>query len=109
VGRTQRVVVNGETSSWFNVLSGVPQGSVLGPLHFNIYVNDMPVQVNSPVLQFADDLKMFHVIHNVEDFHQLQGDIYKLVAWANKWRLKFNISTCHLSKPQGYGEYNIRE
>ena len=52
------IVTNGETSSWCNVLSGVPQDSVLGPL-FNIYVNDIPIAVNSSVLQFADDLKMF--------------------------------------------------
>jgi len=71
----------------------------------------MPVQVNSPILQFANNLKMFRVIHNVKDFHQLQGDIYKLVVWTNKWQLKFNISKCyllHLGKPHGYGEYNIQ-
>ena len=59
MGRKQRVVINGETSSWCNVLSGVPQGSVLGPLLFNIYVNDIPIQVSSSVLQFADELKIF--------------------------------------------------
>ena len=63
-------------------LSGVPPGSVLGPLLFNIYVNDMPIQVSSSVLQFTDDLKMFHMIYNAQ---QLQNDINKLVNWANKW------------------------
>ena len=111
VGRKQRVVINGETSAWCDVLSGVPQGSVLGPLLFNIYVNDMPTQVSSSVLQFADDLKMFRVIDNAQDFQLLQNDINKLVDWANKWQLKFNISKCyilHLGKPHGYGEYNIQ-
>jgi len=71
VGRKQIVVINGETSAWCDVLSGVPQGSVLGPLLFNIYVNDMPTQVSSSVRQFADDLKMFRVIHNAQDFQLL--------------------------------------
>jgi len=61
-GRKQRVVINGETSAWCDVLSGVSQGSVIGPLLFNIYANDMPTQVNSYVLQLTDDLKMFRVI-----------------------------------------------
>jgi len=79
VGRKQRVVINGETSAWCDVLGDMPRGSVLGPLLFNIYVNDMPAQVNSSVLQFADDFKMFHVIQSAQDFQQLQNDINKLV------------------------------
>ena len=57
---------------------------MLGPLLFSIYVNDMASQVNSAVLQFADDLKMFRAVHDISDFHQLQADIDSLVAWANK-------------------------
>ena len=75
VGRRQKVVINGNSSTWCEVSSGVPQGSVLGPLLFNIYVNDIASQVNSTILQFADDLKMFRVIHDVTDFNQLQEDI----------------------------------
>ena len=86
---------------------------MLGPVTFNIYVNDMPVQVNNPVFQFTDDLKIFRVIHNVEDFQQLQNDINKSVAWVNKWQLKFKISIIlcyllHLGKSHGYGECNIQ-
>ena len=83
--------------------------AVLGPLLFNIYVNDIASQVNSTILQFADDLKMFRVIHDV---HQLQEDIDNLVAWAKKWQLRFDVSTCHLlhlGKLHQYGEYNIQE
>ena len=97
MGRKQRVVINGETSTWCNVLSGVPQGSVLSPLSFNIYVNDIPIQVSSSVLQFADDLKMFCVMQDAQDFQQLQDYINKLLTWANKWQLRFNISKCFLS------------
>jgi len=77
-------VINGETSTWCNVLSGVPQGSALGPLLFNIYANDMPIAVNSSVLQFADDLKIFRVIKGTQDFQELQNNIDMLLVWANK-------------------------
>ena len=71
---------------------------MLGPLLFNIYVNDIPIQVSihSSVLQFADDFKMFRVIQDAQDFQQLQDDINRLLAWANKWQLRFNISKCFL-------------
>ena len=111
VGRRQKVVINGHSSTWCEVSSGVPQGSVLGPLLFNIYVNDIASQVNSTILQFADDLKMFRVIHDVTDFNQLQEDIDSLVTWANKWQLRFNVSKCHLlhlGKLHYYGTYNIQ-
>ena len=65
------MVINSHSSTWCEVSSGVPQGLGLGPLLFNIYVNDIASQVNSTILQFADDLKMFRVIHNVTDFIQL--------------------------------------
>ena len=70
----------------------------------------MASQVNSAVLQFADDLKMLRAIHDISDFHQLQADIDSLVAWANKWQLRFNVSKCHLlhlGRSQHYSEYNI--
>ena len=55
IGRKQKVVLNDESSSWTSVISGVPQGSVLGPLLFNIFVNDLPSVVQSPLVLFADD------------------------------------------------------
>ena len=57
--RKQRVVLNGHCSTWADVVSGVPQGSVLGPLLFNIYINDIPDVVSSPILLFANDIKIF--------------------------------------------------
>jgi len=67
-----KVVLNNNESE---VVSGVPQGSVLGPILFNIYVSDMPLIVNSPIVQFADDVKMLRTIVTVNDFFQLQHDI----------------------------------
>ena len=69
----------------------------------------MPIQTDSPVLQFADNLKMFRVIRNVQDFQQLQNDINKLVAWANKWQLKFNNSKCILEGHMGMVNITFRE
>ena len=61
LGRKQKVVLNGSCSSWTDVVSGVPQGSVLGPLLFSIYVNDIPNLVDSPILLFADDIKIYRL------------------------------------------------
>ena len=70
---------------------------MLGPLLFNIYINDIVQQIKSPVLQFADDLKMFCIINDAADYHQLQQDVNNLVAWANKWQLNFNVICCILA------------
>jgi len=89
VGRKQKVVLNNNKSEWSEVVSGVPQGSVLGPILFNIYVSDMPLIVKSPIVQLADDVKMFRTIVTVNDFFQLQHDINLLYEWSRKWQLKF--------------------
>jgi len=75
VGRKQKVVLNYYKSEWLNVLNGVPQGSVLGTILYNICVNDMPLIVNSPTVQFADDVKMLNTIVSVNDHLQLQHNI----------------------------------
>ena len=80
VGRKQKVLLNSHASDWSSVSSGVPQGSVLDPILFNIYVSNMPLIVNSPIFQFADDVKMFRTIRTVDDFCQLQQDINLLFA-----------------------------
>ena len=85
-GRKQRVVLNGFKSPWSNVLSGVPQGSVLGPLLFLIYVNDIPKCVkSSKVKMFADDLKLFS--SNSMSSNDIQRDISNIEHWSSTWQL----------------------
>ena len=99
--RRQKVAVNGQESDWADVLSGVPQGSVLGPLLFVIYINDLPDQIHTVVKMFADDTKIF-ADTSVEGMQELlQEDIKRLDDWAKTWQLTFNTSKCkvmHLGK-----------
>ena len=72
IGRQQKVILNGSSSKWINVTSGVPQGSVLGPLLFILYVNDITDGVQSTLEMFADDSKLYRTIHNQHDIEILQ-------------------------------------
>jgi hypothetical protein len=94
--RKQRVVLNGKKSSWEEVLSGVPQGSVLGPLLFLIFINDLDVAAGQSVWlkKFADDSKMARVIRSDADRQELQDALDRLTEWAHKWGMAFNISKC---------------
>ena len=74
IDRRQRVVVDGEVSNWKSVLSGVPQGSVLGPIIFLIYINDLDDDITSKVLKFADDTKVFRKIKSDADRQYLQDN-----------------------------------
>ena len=94
--RQQKVVLNGASSNWSRVYSGVPQGSVLSPLLFNIYVNDIPSVVDSQTLMFADDTRIFRKIQSKSDFLQFQQGINNLFTWSVKWQLKFNILKCFI-------------
>ena len=88
--RQQRVAINGQYSTWSNVTSGIPQGSVPGPLLFVIYINDLPDTVLSQVFLFADDTKMYRQIQDASDRHTFQEDISKLQERADKWLLMFH-------------------
>ena len=92
VGRRQCVCINATLSSWTQVNSGVPQGSVLGPLLFSLYVNELPSLVSSSLVMFADDIKLYGCIRSPEDYSHLQHDIDILLQWSKKWLLCFNVS-----------------
>ena len=93
--RHQRVIINGETSDWKEVLSGVPQGSVLGPILFVIYINTLPeVATDSQIYLFADDTKIFKTIKINEDCEKLQQDINKMYNWTHESLLRFHPDKC---------------
>ena len=94
-GRKQRVVLGSAVSSWLDVVSGVPQGSVLGPLLFIIFINDLPRSVINCICRlFADDTKLIAAIRNNIDIALAQADIDSLVKWASDWLMCFNVEKC---------------
>lgn len=98
--RIQRVCVNGTFSAWGDVTSGIPQGSVLGPILFSIFINDLPDNIVSNVMIFADDTKIYNSDSNS---NILQEDLNRLFAWSTDWLLPFNIDKC---KVLHYGRNN---
>ena len=108
--RRQRVVVDGEVSSWKSVLSGVPQGSVLGPILFLVYIDDLEEGVTGNILKFADDTKLFRKTKEIGDKQKLQDDIDKLVRWSEKWQMLFNFGKCKClhTGPENTGIYYIK-
>ena len=94
--RKQRVVINGKSSDWINVSSGVPQGSVLGPILFIIYINDIDERINCKLSKFADDTKIANRVDSESQRQLLQRDLDTLIEWSNKWQMKFNIDKCHV-------------
>ena len=90
IGRTQEVVVNGAASSSTIVTSGVPQGTVLGPLLFLLYINDLPDNLPTSVRLFADDCILYTPIRTQNGSSLLQNDIIKLQKWQDIWLMKCN-------------------
>ena len=112
LGRKQRVSLNGAKSAWADVTSGIPQGSVLGPILFIVYINDLPNVVSSLVMMFADDTKVFSPIYQEEDCQKLQEDLNHLCDWSTKWLLQFNVSKCgmiHYGKGDAGHTYTMRD
>ena len=95
-GRKQLVRVNEAKSSENNVVSGIPQGSVLGPLLFVVYINDLPDKVVSNLLLFADDTKIFKEVNSIHDSMVIQADIDALEEWSKDWLLSFHPDKCHV-------------
>ena len=117
--RKQRVIIRGTSSEWFNVTSGVPQGSVLGPILFLIFINDLPLEVVSPLSLFADDSKVFSRIVAEKNIkgrgtvcgrEVLQRDLDCIREWADKWKMEFNVGKCkimHLGKSNPKHTYTM--
>ena len=98
IGREQRVLVDGRGSDWRPVLSGVPQGTVLGPLFFLVYINDITNNLSpgTSVRLFADDSLLFRTINNINDTKTLQKDLDLLQTWEKKWKMEFHPDKCQL-------------
>ena len=86
--KTQQVVLEGVSSSSITVTSGVPQGTVLGPLLFILYLNDLPEGISSQVRLLADDCILCREINTLNDCQDLQKDIDTLCKWESKWQMK---------------------
>ena len=93
--RSQKVVLDGRASDPVPVLSGVPQGSVLGPVLFLIFINDLPDNIRSSVRLFADDCVLYRNVKSPLDCQILQDDLNSLAKWEMDWQMKFNVSKCH--------------
>ena len=104
--------MRGSRSNWTRVKSGVPQGTILGPILFLVYINDLPSEIQSPIKLFADDTKLCRkLVNRVTDANILQSDLNKIETWSDIWQLKFNCEKCEtmrithakdFSKPEYY-------
>ena len=85
------MVLNAQASSWADVKTGVPQGSILGPLFFLIYINDLSENLKSTVKLFADDKSIFHVVKDLNTSAEiLNHDLTRISEWAYRWKMSFN-------------------
>ncbi len=109
--RLQRVVINGENSPWSPVKSGVPQGSVLGPLLFLIYINDLDQGLVSKISKFADDTKLGANAANPASIALLQQDLIKIGEWSDTWQMPFNTDKCtvmHIGSANQLANYTLQ-
>jgi hypothetical protein len=111
-GRRQKVKVHDAVSSWRPVESGVPQGSVLGPTLFAMFVCDVPSVVDNMISMFADDTKLYNVITDMDSGTSLSDDLNKLQAWSDKMQMKFHPEKCkvmHLGLRNPCTDYFMRK
>ena len=89
--RKQRILLNGQYSSWAAIEAGVPQGSILGPLLFLIYINDLSDDLASNAKLFADDTSLFSVVENMtKSANELNNDLTRISTWTFQWKMNFN-------------------
>ncbi|CAM5111341.1 unnamed protein product [Natator depressus] len=93
-GRLQWVLLKGELSGWREVTSGVPQGSVLGPILFNLFITDLGTKSGSVLIKFADDTKLGGIANLERDQNIIQEDLDDLVNWSNSNKMKCNSEKC---------------
>ena len=94
--RCQRVVINGQASKWTPVKSGVPEGSIRGPLLFICYTADILSIIKTNCIMYADDLKLYCRVTCSEDAALLQADLSRLAEWSEAWKLKLNPQKCFI-------------
>ena len=110
--RFHQVCIRRECSDWLPVLSGVPQGSVLGPVLFLVYVNDIVNSLESTTSLFADDAKIYKTLKTKDDTEALQRDMERLQEWSDKWQLTFNSNKCktmHIGRSNQQVNYQLNE
>ena len=103
-------MVEGTESDWEDVLSSVPQGTVLGGILFTLYVNDIDEDVSAFLRKFVDDTKIASIVETDEDAMVLQKDVDKMVEWARKWEMTFNVAKCkvlHVGRRNQKHEYKM--
>ena len=106
----KRVVLNGQHSSWEDVKAGVPQGLILGPLLFLIYINDLRNGLNSNAKLFADGKLLFSVVHNITHSAKLlNSDLCKINEWALQWKMNFNPDTTKQAQEIIFSRKNLTE
>ena len=89
--RKQRVVLNGQHSSWSDVVAVISQGSILGPLLFLIYIDDLSESLHANPKLFADDTSLFSTVHDItETKNELNNDLRKITIWTHQWEMLFN-------------------